>query len=186
MTVSVNYPNALQTEDEQRQVTQKALTDLQKANNEVSNAPAILVHLPSTTDSVLRPTTSGTPVNITSYSWKINSRGGLVCIEASLNGSISRSDALSPISLVIDGKTVLTGNATSNVAADVGAAAWSNAFIWKAILGAGPHTISFQYSTNAGTLRLNGVTGTDRGFCSSAVSIVEFPSNVANLNVKGV
>ena len=182
--ISTNIPSDLQSNEQKTQVVQKAILDLQRGVNAGATAPAVLVHLPSTTDAVLKATTSATPVNFPGYAWTINSRGGLVVIEACLNGSISQGDALAPISLVIDGKTVLTGKAITAVGgAGFGAVNWTCTLVWKAVLGKGQHTISVQGSTNAGTLRLNGANGTDRGFLSSASSIIEFPANVADLNV---
>ncbi len=181
--LSLTQPTTFQTPEEQLAATQKALQDIQGAHNNLATSPAVIVHLPSTTDGTIHATTSTTAVEIPGYSWTFNCRGGLVCVEASLNGSISNSAQISTINLLVDGKIVLTSHAPGLVTGPAAAIAWSITQHWKQVLGKGQHTISFTYVTNAGIFRVNGVAGTDQGFCSSAVSIIEFPTNVQNLDV---
>lgn len=181
MTLAVNTPSGIQTPDQQLQVIQQALAKLQQGVNQGLTAPAVLLHLPSTTDSTVRSTTSASFVALPGYSWTINSQGGLVCIEAILNGAQSSFGQIALFNLLIDGKVVLSSNWTS----ENGSASPSSghvAFSWKAILGKGQHVIAFQYRVTGGTLSVN---GTALGAVTSSVNIIEFPANISNLNVAG-
>lgn len=179
MSQSPLWPNQLQDSDVQIQVTQQALQRLQQGQNQLSGQPAVLLHLPSSTLTSILAITSAGFVNIPGFSWTINSQGGLVCIDAIINGAQNSLADAAVFQLVIDNKNVLNGTWT-NVASGSGASSGHIAFSWKNILGVGKHTITFQAASVSGLT----VNSSSRGPTSSAVSIIEFPSNISNINVQ--
>ena len=174
--VALAWPNSLQSPDEQIAAMQQAFQKLQQANNSNATSAAVVIHVPSFSNSA-QSAASGSYANIPGFNWTIKSQGGLVCIDASISGSYI--DGLGfVVALVIDGKAVLINAAMSGSNSGTSNARSGTATLnWKAVLGAGQHTISIQVLGN-GT-----VNGTARTDGNSSASIIEFPGNVQALNV---
>lgn len=180
MTVSLNWPSGLQSPEQQLQVIQRAFADVQKAFNSFSTQPQVLIHLPSSTLTAVQSTAGAAYSVIPGYSWTVNSKGGLVDISGIFGGVCQDSDS-GTIGLLIDGKTVLEESTHALNGGSANNAIFNLKLGWRAVLGKGQHTIAFQFKTTSGVTM--SVNSTNRGPVSSSVSILEFPSNISNVNV---
>jgi hypothetical protein len=175
--LALNWPSSLQTPEQQTEAIQKAFSDIQKAFNATSTSASVIAHLPTAVDSANHSTASATPIQIPGWNWTINSSGGLVIIDANFCLAFTvNNNTVARVNLVIDGKTVVSKtNWCSTVATES-----SPQIHYAAILGAGKHTISFTFNapSGGGTAQINLTSGD-----TSEATIIEFPSNVQNLNV---
>lgn len=176
----LNWPSALQDPDQQIHAIQKAFSDIQDNINSNATQPLVSVFLPSLTMTASANTTGASYSAIPGWSWTINSKGGLVDIDMILAGTMSNSEP-GQFALLIDGKIVLEATTISINSGSGTAAAFQLSLRWRAVLGAGQHTILVQYATpSGGSLTVN---DRSRGAVSSSASIIEYPNNVQNLNV---
>jgi hypothetical protein len=175
--LALNWPSSLQSQDEQIEAIQKAFSDIQKGVNANATQPLVLLHLPTATMNNSQSQGGGSYATIPGWSWTINSQGGLVMIDAIVGGYIN-TNGTGSVALLIDGKVVLEQRTTDAVAP------FAMAFHWGAVLGVGQHTISFASALKSpGGGLLIVVNGTTGGSVSSTVGIVEFPSNIQNIDV---
>ena len=174
--LTLNWPSALQSPEQQTEAIQKAFSDIQKAFNASASSPSVLVHVPSFINTT-QTNPGGSFATLPGFNWTINSQGGLVCIEVNISAAYLDSNGC-VVQLVIDGKTLL-----KNVALDgqnsgsTNARAGTASLSWKSVLGPGQHTIQIQASGSSCT-----INGTARGAGNSSASIIEFPANVQVLN----
>ena len=175
--LTLNWPSDLQSSQQQTEAIQKAFSDIQKAFNESASSPAVLVHVPSFTNTT-QTSPSGSYETLPGFNWTIKSQGGLVCIDVNISAAYTDEDGCQ-IQLVIDGKSVLNNSAVGGSNSGTSNARCGTASLtWKAILGAGQHTVKVQ-AAGSGTT----INGTARGTGNSTASIIEFPANIQNLNV---
>ena len=177
--LTLNIPSDLQSTEQQLKSVQKCLFDLQKGFNTSTTSPSVIAHLPTFIDSTTRYMSATTPEKIPGWSWTINSRGGLVCISAlfsvsAVDGSPSSSANfemyIDNVKTLAKGIGVTVSNSNCNIPV---------IFDYKQILGKGKHKIDFYWSVLTVVTRiyinLSGIT--------SEASIIEFPTNIQNLNV---
>ena len=176
--ISLNWPSNLMDDEAYTNALQANFNTIQNAMNANATQPSVLAFLQSATDNNNYTTNSATLVNIPNWSWTFTSQGGLVCISAILNVLYNNSN-FGVVAMLIDQKIVLESTAHTAPGGNVSNNACL-AFDWKAILGAGQHTVTFQFSTGgSGTFQIN----PSNSPASSAASIIEFPANVQDLNV---
>ena len=167
-TVNIQPPSLMQDPDQQIVAIQAALQTLQSGVNQNATDPAISLYVPSTTITAQQSTTSATPVQIPGLLWTVNAQGGVIHIDAVLNGTVSDVTKLGLISLMIDNVPVLTVP-TPNTGAS-GGTSFSAAFVWRQQLSSGPHQVGFKFQVAGGaTISLNAASST------SVASIEEFP-----------
>ena len=161
-TVQLPSPTATMTPQEQLVALQGALTQVQTALNANATTPLCSVYQASKTNSTQSQTNSGALSPIPGYNLTIQSKGGLVQVQASISNSGNGK-----VAIVIDGNPVLT------VPQDTTGGSCAGLF-YSAVLGTGKHTISISVAANSGTFTVN-----PAGY-SSVASAVEFPENVAS------
>jgi hypothetical protein len=160
-TVSLSVPSQAQSSDQQLQTTQQALTQLNQTVNQ--NATTSLCDVYQQSPGPLSSgSNSGAAAQIPGATWAFTSSGGLVIIQGVIAVQVSSGGA-GALSLVIDGKTVLTLPVKDTSAVPV---------FWASILAAQAHSVQMQYSASSGTLSVN-----PSGY-SSSVAIFELPENV--------
>lgn len=177
--LSLNWPTSLQSQDDQLAAIQLAFQTIQNTVNSNATQPQLLIFLPSQELTTEQSTTSTSFVAAPGFSWTINSQGGLVVIDAIIAGTMPAADA-GTIQLMIDGNAVLAQSTPGLSGGSATAQNFSLPFHWADVLGAGQHIISLQFKVNSGTLKIN---DTSISPLASTASIVEFPTNVSNLDV---
>lgn len=172
--IALNWPSSLQTPEEQLAAIQQAFQKIQQASNANATAPMVVVHVPSFL-STTQTSATGAFKDIPGFAWRINSQGGLVIIEANISGSYQDGNGAT-IQLVIDGTPKLLNSALVGMSSgSSNVRAGTASMVWKAVLGVGQHSISFQV-TGINTT----INGTSRGSGNSSASILEFPQNVSS------
>lgn len=124
------------------------------AVNANAAAPLCIVYQAATPNSTEYQTSSGAASQIGDYAWKINSKGGLVTVNASISATGSGF-----IRLVVDGVTHASIPPGGSIH-------------FASVLGSGGHSLSLQFLATSGTVTVNPSGGV------SSVAIYELPENV--------